>query len=359
MAAHKTSDLGRRISSTQEPVRFRSPARMVKERTQQPRPRDNFKAWEDPLYNDLRKIFSRSQLRSVLTHSSFYEHEGKGNSRYVFAGMFIFKGQVAEVLYRYFTGDGTRLQHILGNLFRQERLERMYDDWKLGQFVRAGENFDITSHKHIFVYAIFGYVSTLSEDLRGWFISKYILADDVKHLFTHRKRNRDILSQADEIVRQTDGRRLSLEMSVLEDGRHRAKAMLSDGTLLCEATSKSWRYARAKASKMALNLLATPGRKALLSNPEYQARVLARLEEEKAQREAEIAERDAAKALLRAKKEEERAAIAKIRDAKRRETQAQAKKRKAENSARAAAKAAKESQPMSARKRQHLQDKQK
>ena len=27
MAAHKTSDLGRRISSTQEPVRFRSPAR--------------------------------------------------------------------------------------------------------------------------------------------------------------------------------------------------------------------------------------------------------------------------------------------------------------------------------------------
>ena len=287
---------------------------------QQPRPRDNFKAWEDPLYSDLRRIFSRSSLRSVLTHSSFYEKEGKGNSRYVFAGMFVFKGQVAEVLYKYFTGDGTRLQHILGNLFRLERLERMYDGWKLGQFVRAGSGFDIDSHKHIFVYAIFGYVSTLSEDLRGWFISKYILADDVKHLFTHRKRNRDILSQADEIVRQTDGRRLSLEMSVLEDGRHCAQAVLSDGTLLCEATSKSWRYARAKASKMALNLLATPGRKALLSNPEYQARVLARLEEEKALRVAEIAERDAAKALLRAQKEEERAAVARVRDSKRRAT---------------------------------------
>ena len=295
---------------------------------QQPRPRDNFKAWEDPLYSDLRRIFSRSSLRSVLTHSSFYEKEGKGNSRYVFAGMFVFKGQVAEVLYKYFTGDGTRLQHILGNLFRQERLERMYDGWKLGQFVRAGSGFDIDSHKHIFVYAIFGYVSTLSEDLRGWFISKYILADDVKHLFTHRKRNRDILSQADEIVRQTDGRRLSLEMSVLEDGGHCARAVLSDGTLLCEATSKSWRYARTKASKMALNLLATPGRKALLSNPEYQARVLARLEEEKALREAEIAERDAAKALLRAQKQEERAAQARVRDSKRRATQAEAKKRK-------------------------------
>lgn len=332
---------------------------MDEKHAQQPRPRDNFKAWEDPLYNDLRRIFSRSSLRSVLTHSSFYEREGKGNSRYVFAGMFVFKGQVAEVLYRYFTGDGTRLQHILGNLFRQERLERMYDSWKLGQFVRAGSSFDIDSHKHIFVYAIFGYVSTLSEDLRGWFISKYILADDVKHLFTHRKRNRDILSQADEIVRQTDGRRLSLEMSVLEDGRHCAQAVLSDGSILCEATSKSWRYARTKASKMALNILATPGRKALLSNPEYQARVLARLEEEKALREAEIAERDAAKALLRAQKEEERAALARVRDSKRRATQAEAKKRRAESSARAAARAAKDSQPMSARKRQHLLDKQK
>ena len=326
---------------------------------QQPRPRDSFKSREEPLYNELRKVFSRSSIRTVLTHSSFYEKEDKGNSRYIFAGMFVFKGQVAEVLYKYFTGDGTRLQHILGNLFRQERLERMYDSWKLGQFVRAGSNFDIAGHKHIFVYAVFGYVSTLDEDLRNWFISKYILADDVKHLFTHRKRNRDILAQADEIVRQTDGRRLSLQMSLTDEGLHRASAFLSDGTLLCEATSKSWRYARTKVAKTALNLLATPGRKALLSNPAYQARVLARLEEEKALREAEIAERDAARAQLRTKRDEERAAIAKVRDARRRASQAEAKKRKAESSARAAAKAAKDSAPMSARKRQHLLDKKK
>ena len=332
---------------------------MEEKLTQQPRPRDNFKAWEDPLYNDLRRIFSRARLREVLTHSSFYEKEGKGNSRYVFAGMFVFKGQVADVLYKYFTGDGTRLQHILGNLFRQERLERMFDSWKLRQFVRAGSGFNVDTHKHIFVYAIFGYVSTLDDNLRNWFISKYILADDVKHLFTHRKRNRDILAQADEIVRQTDGRRLTLEMEQTEEGLHRAKAVLSDGTLLCEATSKSWRYARLKAAKTALNLLATPGRKALLSNPEYQARVLAKMEEEKARREAAIAERDAAKAALKAQKDEERAAIAKARDAKRRASQAEAKKRRAENAARAAAKAAKEARPMSARKRRHLEDKKK
>ena len=332
---------------------------MEKDLTQQPRPRDNYRSWEDPLYNDLRRIFSRARLREVLTHSSFYEKEGKGNSRYIFAGMFVFRGQVAEVLYRYFTGDGTRLQHILGNLFRQERLERMFEAWKLRQFVRAAEGFDIDTHRHIFVYAIFGYVSTQEESLRGWFISKYILSDDVKHLFTHRKRNRDILSQADEIVRQTDCRRLSLEMEMTEDGLHRAKAVLSDGTVLCMAESKSWRYARTKASKLALNLLATPGRKALLSNPAYQARVLARLEEEKARRAAQVAERDAAKEALRLKKEEERAASAKVRDARRRALQADAKKRRAENAARAAAKAAKEARPMSANKRRYLEDKKK
>lgn len=104
---------------------------------QQPHVRDNFKSWDDPLYDDLRRIFSENHLRKVLTHDSFYEKEGMGNGRLVFAGMYAFRGQVAEILYRYVPGTGTRLQHILGNLFRQERLSRMYDEWRLRP-VRAG-----------------------------------------------------------------------------------------------------------------------------------------------------------------------------------------------------------------------------
>ena len=327
--------------------------------TQQPRPKDNFTAWEAPLYNDLRKLFSRSQLREVLTHSSFYEKEGKGNSRYIFAGMFVFKGMVAEVLYRYFTGEGTRLQHVLGNLFRNEQLERLFDGWKLRQFVRAGEKFDIAAHKHIFVYAIFGYVTTLDENTRNWFISKYILNDESNHLFLHRKRNANLLAQADAMVRQADGRRLTLEMEVTDEGKHRAKAVLSDGSVLCEAESKSWRYARTKATKMALNILATPFRKELLSNPDYQARVLAREEERVSKRRAEVEARDAQREAIRAEKEAKRKEIARARDAKRRKSQAAAKLRKAENARRAAAKAAKEARPMSANKRRYLEDKKK
>lgn len=326
---------------------------------QQPSPKDSFKSWDNPMFDDLRKIFSRSMLRGVMTHSSFYEKEGKGNSRYVFAGMFVFKGQVAEVLYRYYIGDGTHLQHLLGNLFRRERLERFYDDWRLHQFVRAGEKFDIISHKHIFVYALFGYVSTLDENTRNWFIGKYILSDDIAHLLAHKKRNRNLLAQADAMARQADGRRLSLEMELTEDGLHKAKAVLSDGTLLCEGVSKSWRYARTKVTKMALNILAMPQRKIILSNPDYQAQVLKRIEEKKTKRKAELEEKIAQKKALQQKKDEQRKISSQLRDAKRRKSQAEAKKRKAENAARAAAKAAKANRPMSAKKRRYLEDKKK
>ncbi len=325
---------------------------------QQPKAKDNFRRWDDPLFEDLRRLFSRAKLREVLTHSSFYEAEGRGNSRYVFAGMFVFKGQVADVLFRYAIGEGTRLQHILGNLFRQERLERQFDEWHLGQFARAGEQFDIRTHKHIFVYAIYGYVSTLDEDIRQWFISKYIIGE-AEHLLTHRRRNRNLLAQADDIVKKTDGRRLTMEMEQTAEGLHRAKAVLSDGTLLCEAESKSWRYARQKATKLAFDILALPSRKYILSNPEYQARVLAREEEKRAKRKAEVEARDAAKEELRAQKKEQRKAEARARDAKRRKSQAEAKIRKAENARRAALKAAKESRPMSAKKRRFLEDKKK
>lgn len=318
-----------------------------------PRRQDFFaKDWEEPLYEDLEQLFSYSNMQKVLTHSSFYPDGNNGNSRYVFAGMFVFKGMVAQILFRYYPEDGTRMQHILGNLFRQERLVRLFDDWRLQQQVRAGGNFDIAAHKHIFVYAVFGYVSTLDEKIRNWFITKYILNEESDHLFTHKLRNRDLLAQADALVKRTNGQRLTLVMEMTDDGLHRAKAVSTDGTVLCEATSKSWRYARTKATKLALNMLATPFRQELLSNPDYQERVRTREEEKVAQRKAEIEKRIA-------EKEEERREQARLRDTRRRKIQAEAKKRRAENAARAAAKAAKEARPMSAKKRRHLEDKRK
>lgn len=312
----------------------------------------------------IRKAFSENNQRRVLTHESFYppkrNGEPQGNGRYIFAGMFVFKGQVGEILYKYISGSGTHLQHILGNLFRNDFLVRLYDTWHLGQYVRAGENFDIEKHKHIFVYAVLGYLAEeCEENVRNYFIFKYILGEENNHLFGHQKKNRDLLAHADFISRQMGTGRLNIEMSVTEDGLHMASVKYADGSELCSATSKSWQYARRKAAKLALNIVATPGRKALLSNPDYQERI--RLEEEHKieARRAEIEARTEAKALARIKKEESLSEIKRLRDTKRRQSQSEAKRRKAKNAAMAAAKAAKESRPLSARKRRHLEDKQK
>lgn len=332
--------------------------------TQQPKPRYNARAWNSPTFDDLRRAFSEENLRRVLTHESFYppKKDGtpQGNGRYIFAGMFVFKGQVGDILYKYIGGSGTHLQHILGNLFRNEVLVRIYDTWHLGQYVRAGANFDVENHRHIFVYAVLGYLAEeCDENVRNYFIFKYIIGEESQHLFGHRKKNRDLLAHADFISRQIGTGRLSIVMSVTEDGLQKASVKYADGSELCFATSKSWQYARRKAAKLALNIIATPGRKALLSNPDYQERI--RLEEERKveERRAEIQARTEAKELARIQKEESLAEIKRVRDAKRRQSQAEAKKRKAENAARAAAKAAKDARPMSARKRRHLEDKQK
>ena len=209
------------------------------------------------------------------------------------------------------------------------------------------------------MYAIFGYVSTLSENLRLWFIGKYILNKETSHIFQHKKRNTNLLAQANAMVQQADGRHLGIKMEETEEGLHRAKAVLSDGTVLCEAESKSWRYARTKVTKQALNILATSLRKRLLLDPDFHARILTREEEKAAQRRAEVEARDAARKAQMAEKKEKRKEMARLRDAKRRQSQAAAKKRKAENAERAAAKAAKENRPMSANKRQYLEDKKK
>ena len=112
-------------------------------------------------------------------------------------------------------------------------------------------------------------------------------------------------------------------------GLNRAKAVLSDGTVLCEAESKSWRYARTKATKLALNMLATPFRKEMLSNPDYQARVLAREEEKIAKRKTEIEARDAAKETLRLEKKAKWKEKVRAKEAaNRRKKQDEAKKRK-------------------------------
>ena len=83
-----------------------------------------------------------NELNKALTHSSYPDTaEEDNNSRYVFLGQFAFKGYVAEIIYNFVPGTGTQIQHLLGNLFKNEHLHTLYDKLKLNELKRCGVEF--------------------------------------------------------------------------------------------------------------------------------------------------------------------------------------------------------------------------
>ncbi len=303
----------------------------------------------------------KTSLKQALTHYSFYENkeDSKANGRLVFAGMFIFKGQVAEILVKYFSGNATQLQQILGNLFRNDYLHRLFDQWTLKKWTRNSENFDVKSHKHIFVYAIFGCISNLEYDKRRKFIFKYLINNENSHLFKHVTRNKDVVHQAKELAKSTIGEKLKTKMFFTDDALHKAVVFFNDGTVIAEATSKSYRYARKKAMKLTLEIISKINFEKYVNESNYIERLQKRIEEEKEKRKNELQQKLDEKEKHRQEKTEKAKRIKKARDQARKKTQAEAKKRKAEKEKVLARKAAKEQRPLSAKKRRHLQDKKK
>jgi dsRNA-specific ribonuclease len=303
----------------------------------------------------------KNDFQQALTHASFFEsgNETKANSRLIFAGMFVFKGQVAEILMDYFTGKGTQLQQLLGNLFRNEYLHRLFDKWLLMKHVRASKNFDIKAHKHIFVFAVLGCVARLDDETRHRFIFKWFLNDENKHVFQHTVKNVDLQYQVDLLTKKVYNEHLKIKVEQSADGFFSAKTMLNDGFVVSEALSKSYRYARKKALKIALLLLSEIKFSEFIRSTDYIERVKARIENERAEKLRLANEATELKKIQKAAHQQKMKEIKVLRDAQRRKAQAEAKKRKAEREKIRAAKAAKEQRPLSANKRRHLEDKQK
>ncbi len=301
---------------------------------------------------------NKNELKQALTHFSFYENKDqeKANSRLVFAGMFAFKGILADVLYKYYTGSGTELQHILGNLFKNELLNRLYQKWGLANKVRVGKKFDIKKHKHIFVYAVFGCISQSDEDTQRRFIFKHIITNDTKHIFNHVKRNKDLISQTKLIAKQSFKKQLKTEMQLTKDSLHRAIITFDDNTIICEAESKSYRYARKKAMKLALQILSNITFDKFAEETGYLEKVKKRIEKEKEQHRKEVEAKIAEKKKLQAERIALNKKIKKARDLARKKAQAEAKKHKQEL-ARIKAEKEKNKKPLSAAKRRFLEDK--
>jgi dsRNA-specific ribonuclease len=302
-----------------------------------------------------------NDLKHALTHNSFFKIENteNDNSRLIFAGMFVFKGQLAEILLKYLPGKGTQLQHILGNLFRIEYLNSLFDNWKLFKHIRAAENFDIKAQKHIFVYAILGCIASADENTRRRFMFKWFLNEQNKHILQHHVKNENILFQADFFAKDIYKEHIKISVEQQENGGFKAQIKIKDGFLISEAESKSYRYARKKALKSALLLFAEIKFSEMIRSTDYLERIKTRVENE---RNEKIRINQEKAQLTKQLKEQQKEKLKKLyaqRDAQRRKAQAEAKKRNADRAKILAAKAAKEQLPMSANKRRHLGDKKK
>jgi len=304
---------------------------------------------------------NKNELKIALTHSSFYQakDEKKGNSRFIFSGMFVFKGILANVLYNYQPNTGTKLQHILGNLMKNEYLKQLFDRWNLLKKVRAGKNFDIRKHKHLFVYAILGCISQADQQIQQRFIFRFFINDETVHIFNHEPKNKNLLHQLNLKSRPVLGELVTLVTKKNNDGLFESTVTTAKGSVLSTAESKSYRYSRSKAIKESLCLIAEIDYSRFTAETDYLEQLKKREIEKKQKKTDEALLKFKEKEVLREQRKEKLSQIKKARDNERKKIQATAKKRKAERVALNAMKELKAQKQMSANKRRFLEDKKK
>jgi hypothetical protein len=306
-----------------------------------------------------------TKLKKALTHKSFFkgENEEKGNSRYVFAGMFAFKGLVAEALFRYLPATGTQLQHALGNIFKNEHLERIFAAYDLHRLIRHSVDFDADRHRHIFVYGLLGYIFAHAPDeVKNEFISRHFILP-YAHILIPETKNRDMEAQCNLLSNMLYGCKVKLNMQKNESLW--TAAVTAKERILAVESSVSYRYVRKKTLKKALIALSEAAKTADMQTEDYALRrqmaedaARQKAEAEIKQKQAALAEKQAQKQAAAKARKAKTAELKRLRDMQRKQAKATARQRKDEQAAKAAATAAK-TKNMSARKRRHIEDKKK
>jgi len=297
-----------------------------------------------------------------MTHSSYFENKenGKSNDRYVFAGMYAFKGEAAKIAVKYFKGSGTQLQHLLGNAFTNENLHALFDSFKLMDLVLASNSFDVKKHKHIFMYAILGCMLIETKDPLKvqQFIMKYFFQGMEDKLAVDSSLKYNYRTQADFLAKHLFKQKLLIEVKQNEDV-YLAKVYKKDGELLVSEQSKSYRYAHKKVMKSAIRIMSGMLAQPFEQNPAYQQTLIDRIEMEKQEKDRKVAQKLAEKKKKLKDNEEKRKQLAEIRNKARLKAKAEAKVRRLELKKIAEQKAARASRPQSAKKRRFLEDKKK
>ncbi|WP_310558571.1 hypothetical protein [Flavobacterium sp.] len=221
--------------------------------------------------NELLKLLSRYEIESntkdlipVLTHNSFSE---KNNSRYVFLGQFAYRGIVATWVFENIAGTGTQLQHYLGNLLSQKRLESYYEKWKISK-VRIASTAQIDQQKHIFVYAVLGYIveNASEEQLQEFVFNQFIASAD--HLLPSVYKHKNEWDKLVFLCKQEFNQKPKLITTISDDKTNKIEVFLND-EVIGLASSISFKYAKKKAITAALKHITIEIEKKLTKSPVY------------------------------------------------------------------------------------------
>lgn len=275
---------------------------------------------------------TKTEFKQAMTH---YTAPNKNNgNRFVFLANFVFKGMLADFIYTYINGTGMQLQHFLGNIFSNNRLAELYDEWRLHRFVIYGEGCRPESQKHVFTLSFIGCLMECAPPRKVEKLMMEFFIYPNNHLLPRVHFPKDDKQKLIFLCKQNDWEKPEIKYTLQQDGKHHFKIALSYGII--ESASVSYRYAKKKAFKKALDAAAKILEERLVKTETHQRLELEKYDKEEAERLAKLQSKQEAwtakqeeKRKEREKRKEERRRAAKLRDEERRKAKEESKKKKA------------------------------
>ena len=256
------------------------------------------------LFKEYKIPYNEEAIKTVFTHNSFSEE--KNNSRLVFLGQFQFRGLVSKWIFKNIAGTGTQLQHFLGNVFSQKYLVKLFDDWQISK-VRLANSNDLECQKHIFIYAILGYIANVANERQIFkFIFDFFILPFDKILPQNYK-NPNQWNQLQFLCRQHFDAKPHIKAEVKENLQNITVFFIDE--ILAQHTSISYKYARKKVIKESLKKIVARIEETALQNPIYLQNEKNRQEQKQNQileEKREKQEKHLARNLLHSKKMEEK-----------------------------------------------------
>jgi hypothetical protein len=192
-----------------------------------------------------------NKLAQAFTHQSY--HTTKNNSKWVFIGRYAFKGEVAKYIYKNIGGTGKELQQLLGNITGQKYAEKLFDSWAIANYCKIADGLQLHQQKHIMVYGLLGLMmeQATTKKLQDFIYTNFIEPNE--HLLPKTYIVKNEWEQLKLLCRQIHNTTCTITHTLV--GKLNSITVTLPNNTKVEAQSISYKYARKKAIKKALQAL--------------------------------------------------------------------------------------------------------